>query len=93
MYRALGLMVVLALAMQGCAKRPEPRYIKSAAFFHVNYETWTCEQLAQEADLLSDGLVVAGESADPQTRETVSNMRISRESVRKAMTSKGCKMR
>ena len=92
MYRSLHIVVVLTLAVQGCAKRPEPKHISSASFFRVDYQTLTCEQLAEEADLLSDGLGVASEhKSDARTIETIPHLKHASEAVHTASTLKGCK--
>ena len=44
--------------LQGCTKRPES-YPMTA--FRVDYHHWSCQQLADEADLLKDALAVASE--------------------------------
>jgi len=45
-----------ALIAQGCTKKPESYPLSS---LRVDYRTWNCQQLANEADLLKDALAVA----------------------------------
>ena len=84
MYRYLGFVALLALMAQGCTKKPEG--IPLAAF-RVDYQTWTCRQLAEEADLLSDALAVASEQ---QNARTVEHLRAATEAVHQASTLKRC---
>jgi hypothetical protein len=44
-----------ALIAQGCTKKPESYPLSS---LRVDYQTWTCQQLANEADLLKDALAL-----------------------------------
>ena len=49
-------MVGLSLIAQGCTKKPESYPLTS---FRVDYQTWNCQQVADEAGLLKDALAVA----------------------------------
>ena len=75
---------VLASITQGCAKKPE---IYPMSAFHVDYRTWNCRQLADEADLLHDALAVASEQ---QSDEKVVHLRAETDAVRRARTLKKC---
>ena len=62
----LAIMAVLALIAQGCAKRAKKLSADIKArtpltAFRVDYRTWDCQELADEADLLKDALSVASE--------------------------------
>ena len=58
MCRCLAVVGLLALMAQGCTKKPESYPLSSLS---VDYQTWNCQQLANEADLLKDALAVAFE--------------------------------
>jgi hypothetical protein len=89
MCRCLGIVGLFALIAQGCTKKPEG--IPLAAF-RVDYQTWTCGQLAEEADLLSDALAVASEQQrGARTDETVEHIKARAEAVHKASTLKKCR--
>jgi hypothetical protein len=94
MYRFLGLLVSLALTAPGCAKKAEPKPpIPQAAFLRVDYKSWTCPQLVEEADLLSDALAVAMEDqTGAQMTEQVRLIDRSEEAVRKELAAKECKV-
>ena len=58
MSRYLAMVGLLALIAQGCTKKPESYPLTS---FRVDYQTWNCQQVADEAGLLKDALAVASE--------------------------------
>ena len=92
MWRQLCTVMFLALLAQGCANRPGPKSVSSASFFRVDYQGWSCQQLAEEADLLKDALEVANEHpSDAHSTETVPHLRRAMESVRTASNLKGCR--
>jgi hypothetical protein len=74
----------VALVTQGCTKKPES-YPMTA--FRVDYRTWNCQQLADEASLLHDGLAVASEQ---RAVVTVAHLKAQTEAVRKARIVKEC---
>jgi len=76
--RRAGLVGLIA---QGC---PESYPLSSLS---VDYRTWNCQQLANEADLLKDALAVAFEQ---RSDEQVAHLRAETEAVQKAKTSKKC---
>ena len=90
MYRYLGVVGLLAVAAQGCASTPAntPKPIPLSSF-RVEYQTWSCQQLAEEADLLSDALDVATEQTSPDN-ERVAHIKRAKDAVRKESTLKGC---
>jgi hypothetical protein len=92
MYRYLGVVGLLALAAQGCSSRPAntPKPIPLSSF-RVEYQTWSCQKLAEEADLLSDALAVADEQETPDS-ERVAHIKRERDAVQKQSTLKGCKL-
>ena len=83
MYRCLVVLGLMALIAQGCTK-PESYPLSSLS---VDYQTWNCQQLANEADLLKDALAVAFEQ---RSDEQVAHLRAETEAVQKAKTSKKC---
>jgi hypothetical protein len=89
MCRSLGIVGLLALIAQGCTKKPEGIPLAS---FRVDYQTWTCRQLAEEADFLSDALAVASErQRSARTDDTVEHLKAATEAVDKASTLKKCR--
>jgi len=91
MYR-LSIVGLIALVAQGCATRPEPKAVSLASFFDVDYQTWTCQQLADEASLLSDALAVATEhEPNAHATERVAFIKRASQGVRDASTLKRCK--
>jgi len=62
-----------------CAKKPESYPLSS---LRVDYRTWNCQQLANEADLLKDALAVAFEQ---RSNEHVAHLKAQTETVQKAM--------
>jgi len=77
----VGLLVLIA---QGCTKKPESYPLSS---LRVDYQTWNCQQLANEADLLKDALAVAFEQ---RADDTVAHLRAETNEVIKARTLKKC---
>jgi hypothetical protein len=67
MCRCLAMVALLALITQGCTKKPQSYALTSKpgnyplTAFRSDYQTWNCQQLADEADLLKDALAVASE--------------------------------
>jgi hypothetical protein len=85
MYRYLSVAGLLALAAQGCASpanTPKPLPLSS---FSAKYQTWGCDQLAEEAGLLDDALAVASDA------ERVAHIKRASDAVRKQSALKGCK--
>lgn len=78
------LILLTALLMESCTKKPEGIPLAS---FRVDYGSWSCRQLKEEADLLHDALAVAAERG-PQ--ETVLHLSAAKEEVRRAATAKKC---
>jgi hypothetical protein len=93
MYKPL-ILGLSALLAQGCASRPAitPQPASLESFFRIDYRTWTCQQLSEEADLLSDALPVALEhEPNAQTTERVAHIKRAKEAVREQLTLKKCK--
>jgi hypothetical protein len=78
------MLVLLALIALGCTKKPES-YPMTA--FRVDYQTWNCRQLADEAGLLKDALAVASEQ---RATDTAAHLRAETEAVHRARTLKKC---
>jgi hypothetical protein len=68
----------------GCTKKPESYPLTS---FRVDYQTWNCQQLADEAGLLKDALAVASEQ---RAGDTAAHLRAETEAVHTARTLKKC---
>ena len=78
MCRCLAVVGLLALMAQGCTKKPESYPLSSQSYplssLSVDYQTWNCQQLANEADLLKDATsdyesyVGPGAASEPETR-------------------------
>jgi hypothetical protein len=81
LYVTVGL---LALIAQGCTKKPESYSLSS---LRVDYQTWNCQQLANEADLLKDALAVALEQ---RSNEHVAHLKAETEAVQNARALKKC---
>jgi hypothetical protein len=75
---------LLALITLGCTKKPESYPLSS---LRVDYQTWNCQQLANEADLLKDALAVALEQ---RSDEHVAHLQAETEAVQKAKSLKKC---
>jgi hypothetical protein len=75
---------LLALITLGCAKKPESYPLSS---LRVDYQTWNCQQLANEVDLLKDALAVALEQ---RSHEHVAHLQAETEAVQKARSLKKC---
>jgi hypothetical protein len=88
----LGILGLVALLALGCSARPAPKSIALASFYQVDYRNWSCEQLADEAESLSDALAVSTEH-DPNAHATdrVLHITRARQAVRSAAATKGCK--
>jgi hypothetical protein len=84
MCRCLAIVGLLALVTQGCTKKPESYPMMA---FRIDYRTWNCQQLADEASLLHDGLAVASEQ---RAVVTVAHVKAQTEAVRKARIVKEC---
>jgi hypothetical protein len=84
MSRYLATVGLLALIAQGCTKKPESYPLTS---FRVDYQTWNCQQLADEAGLLKGALAVASEQ---RAGDTAAHLRAETEAVHTARTLKKC---
>jgi hypothetical protein len=84
MCRCLAVVGLLALMAQGCTKKPESYPLSSLS---VDYQTWNCQQLANEADLLKDALAVAFEQ---RSEKHVVHLKDAAEAVQKARSLKKC---
>ena len=84
MLRCLAIVGLLALLTQGCTKKPE---LYPMTAFRVDYRTWNCQQLADEADLLHDALAVASEQ---RSDEKVVHLRAETVAVQKVRVLKRC---
>jgi hypothetical protein len=84
MCRCLGILCLLALIAQGCAKKPEGFPLAALRF---DYQTWNCRELAEESSLLRDALAVASEQ---RSSDTVAHLKAETEALHKASTSKKC---
>jgi hypothetical protein len=91
MCRCLAMLGLLALIAQGCAKKPASYPLKPTHYaltaFRVDYQTWDCPELADEADLLKDALAVASEH---RAGNTAAHLKARAEAVHKARTLKKC---
>jgi len=95
MYGFFGLIVLVAIAASGCAKKATPPRpsISQAAFYRVDYTTWACPELMQEANLLADALEVEKEGQPgTQTTERVKSISRSEKAVRQELAIKGCRV-
>ena len=93
MSRHIAMVALCAVIAQGCTKKPEsysltskPGYYPMASFRN-DYQSWNCQQLADEADLLQDALAVASEQ---YAKEKVAHLTAETAKVRQARTSKKC---
>jgi hypothetical protein len=91
MSRCLAVVGLLALIAQGCtpesyALTSAPGYYPMTAF-RMDYQSWNCQQLADEAGLLKDALAVASEQREG---ERVAHLTAETEAVHKARTLKKC---
>jgi hypothetical protein len=84
----LKIVGLLVLVLQGCTKKPESLPLAS---FRVDYQTWTCRQLGEEADLLHDALAVASEHQRKGADDTVQHLTAAMEAVNKAKALKKCR--
>jgi hypothetical protein len=87
------VLAFLALICASCAKPPARNSVSQAAFFGAaDYQTWTCHQLADEANLLSDALAVATEQQpSAETNSRVAHIQRSSEAVHNELARKKCK--
>ena len=75
MWRYLGIAAILAVFAQGCATRPGVKSVSSDSFFRVDYQSWSCQQLAEETSLLKDALEVATlQQSDPRPSKSVARL-------------------
>ena len=77
-------MGLLALIAQGCTKKPGSYPLSS---LRVDYQTWNCQQLANEADLLKDALAVAFEQ---RAADHVAHLKAETQAVLKVRTLTKC---
>ena len=91
MYR--GVVLAFLGLICACAKPPPRNSVSQAAFFRTSdYQTWTCHQLADEANLLADALAVANEQQpSAETNSGVAHIQRSSEAVHNEMARKKCK--
>jgi hypothetical protein len=68
--RVLVLLIGVAVALAGCAKSPEsiaPAYVSS-----VNFQSWSCSQLAEEGRRLNQALAEAStQQRNARTNDTI----------------------
>lgn len=89
MRRASATLLLLTLFAQGCAATPPPKAVSLDSFYKVDYRSWNCQQLADEADLLKDALPVATDH-EPDAKR-IQYIRNSRDAVRAAAKARNCK--
>jgi hypothetical protein len=93
MCRCLAMVALLALIAQGCTKKPESYALTSKpgnyalTAFRSDYQTWNCQQLADEADLLNDALAVASEQ---RAGNTTAHLKAEAKAVQTARALKKC---
>ncbi len=87
------ILTLLALICAGCAKPPPSNSVAQVAFFRsADYHTWTCRDLADEANLLTDALDVATEQQPgAETSNRIAHIQRSSEAVHNEMAKKKCK--
>jgi hypothetical protein len=87
------VLTLIGLICAGCAKPPPSNSVAQVAFFRpADYHTWTCRDLADEANLLTDALDVATEQQpSAETNSRVAHIQRSSETVRNEMAKKKCK--
>jgi hypothetical protein len=92
MFRGV-VLALLALFCSSCAKPPPRNSVSQAAFFRTaDYQSWTCHQLADEANLLTDALAVATEQQpSAETSSRVAHIQRATEAVHNEMARKKCK--
>jgi hypothetical protein len=93
MYRLVGILGSLALICSACTKPAAPKSVSQAAFLRsIDYQTWTCAQLLNEAELLTDALATATEhQPDANTSERIAHIKRSKEAVRQELAAKSCR--
>jgi hypothetical protein len=77
---------LFALIAHGCTKRPEG-YQPKLSDLRVDYSSWNCRDLADEADEVNTALAVATEQ---RSVEHVSHLNAQKIAVQKARVSKKC---
>jgi hypothetical protein len=84
----------LLVLICGCANPAPPKSISQAAFFRsADYHSWSCPQLSDEANLLTDALeVTTDQQPDSETTKRIANIERAREAIRREMASKNCKI-
>ena len=93
MCRCLAMVALLALIAQGCTKKPESYALTSKPgnyalrAFRSDYQTWNCQQLADESDLLKDALAVA---SGQRAGNTTEHLKAEAKAVQTARTLKKC---
>lgn len=85
-------LVVCAVLTESCANRPVPRQVSSASFFRVDYEKWSCQQLAEEADLLDDARTTAAENPFENSTDTTAHIAKALDLVRSTGAKKRCEI-
>ena len=90
MCRSLAMLGLLALITPGCTTKPASYPLLKPTPYpltsvHVDYQTWDCSELADEADLLKDALAVASDQ-----RAASAHLKARAEAVHKARTLKNC---
>jgi hypothetical protein len=80
---AVGL---LALVAHGCTKKPEG-YRYALSDLRVDYQSWNCRDLADEADELKTALAVA---MDQRSSEHVAHLKAQTVAVQNAKSFKKC---
>ena len=89
----MGILGSLALICVSCTKPPPHNSIPQAAFFRsVDYHSWSCPQLSDEANLLTDALeVTTDQQPDAETAKRIAHIQRTREAIRSEMASKNCR--
>jgi hypothetical protein len=93
MCRYIAMVALLAVIAQGCTKKPESYSLTSKPGYYPmsslrsDYQSWNCEQLADEADLLKDALAVASEQ---RAEDKVAHLTAETSKVHQARTVKKC---
>ena len=92
MYGAV-VLILLALIFAGCTRSLPRNPVSQAALLLVEaYHTWTCQDLADEASLLTDALEAAtAQQPNAETKGRVAHIQRSSEAVHNEMARKKCK--
>ena len=87
------VLALLALICANCTRPPPPTSVSQAAFLRAgDYHTWTCQELVDEASLLTDALEVATEQQpSAENKSRVAHIQRSSEAVHTEMARKKCK--